>query len=117
MDDGGSPSGSTGASERADLTRLRVDLQEGFQNDTVVVEVDGSEVLCKGGLSTNWSVGLADAVETQVPRGVVNVKVSLPARGLSEMIALQVTQPTYLYVSIVGGKIEARPSDVATQYL
>ena len=42
---------------------LRVRLGEGFQNNTVSVLVDGTQVFQRSGVSTDWTIARADAVD------------------------------------------------------
>lgn len=79
---------------------LHVALQEGFSNDTVEVTVNGAAIFSKSGVSTRTQIGFADSAETEVGLGTVDLLVSLPQKSLSKSIALLVSEPTYVGVSV-----------------
>jgi hypothetical protein len=79
---------------------LHTALQEGFSGDEVVLRLDGREVFHRSGVKTRTQLGLAATHEASVPSGAVSVEVSLPARNLHLRLPLQITEDTYLGVSI-----------------
>lgn len=86
---------------------LHIALQEGFSADDVVVRFGGREVFHPTGVTTRTQIGLAATHEEQVPAGTVSVEVLLPARQAKLSQTLQVTQDTYLGVSVTpAGQIE-----------
>lgn len=95
---------------------LRIDLQEGFNDDLVVVKVDNREVLRKEGVNTMMLLGYAENLTVQVPEGHVKVEVIMPKRGLSRMIELDISQDLYLGISVINGGIEYLISDTPFGY-
>ena len=93
------------------MASLVIDLQDGFSNDTVVVQVNGQEIFHKEGVNTDYSIGRADSVEIQVPEDSVRVEVAVPSRHLSDIVVLKVLTTVYLGISILDDKIEHRISD------
>lgn len=93
------------------MALLVIDLQDGFSNDTVVVQVDGQEIFHKEGVNTDYSIGRADSVEIQVPEDFVRVEITVPSRRLSDTVVLKVLPTVYLGMSILDDKIEHRISD------
>jgi hypothetical protein len=96
---------------------LQVDLREGFDGDLVVVRVDGREAYRQDGVRTNYSVGLADRVGIEVPRGTVRVELVLPERGLSAAIAHEAIGPATLAFALspsgeLTGRHIERPLDL-----
>lgn len=94
------------------MTILRIDLQEGFGGDEVVLEVDGREIFREEGVRTDRRLGLAVApsgrstyYEAELPKGRHTVTVSLPRRNLSKEIQVSAADRTYLGVSVEGGEI------------
>lgn len=88
------------------MTFVHIDLQEGFEDDAVVIRVNSKEVFRKLNVKTRLQIGFADYVEANVPEGLVNVEIALPLRNLSESIMLQLTVPVYIGVSVTrDGKI------------
>lgn len=84
---------------------LFIDLQDGFSDDVVVIRVDNEDVFHKKGVSTDYSLGRADSVETKVSEGSVDVAVTVPSRSLSDRVVLEVATAVYLGVSIIDGRI------------
>ena len=91
------------------MAALHVALEEGFEDDEVVVAVDGEELL-RQSLSTRMQLGLAKAVDAPVEPGPHTVAVS--ARGVSAEIAVEVEDELYLGISLSrsGDAIEHRVS-------
>jgi hypothetical protein len=92
--------GALYGSKEAAMVLLHVALQEGFEDDTVVIRVNGEEVFHKPNVKTRLQIGYADSIEVNVQEGPVNVEVALPLRDLTESVVLQVSAPVYLGVSV-----------------
>jgi hypothetical protein len=61
---------------------LEVELGTGFADDDVAVYLDGTEVWRREGVTTNYSVGLADVIRLAVPAaGTLEVRVRNRARS------------------------------------
>lgn len=100
------------------MAPLIIALQDGFADDLVVVRVNDQEVLRKEDVKTRYQIGLAHSFEVSVQAGSANVEVALPRKNLSELIAVQVSNPVYLGVSVTpGGKISYRVSQEPFGYL
>ncbi len=110
------PSHSSIDTSRAIMIPLHIHLQEGFSRDTVRVSVNGREVFHERDITTRLLLGYAEVggavgrgapaqFEVPVSEGAVEVEVSVPSQGTSRTITLQVTQETYLGVSIQQGGI------------
>ncbi|MEV0292053.1 hypothetical protein [Nocardia sp. NPDC050710] len=59
---------------------LKLEIGEGFKDDDLRVLVDGREVWHGAGLTTNYSVGLADVIDVPV-RTTGSVSVEVLSRG------------------------------------
>lgn len=92
------------------MALLRIDLQEGFEDETVVIKVAGKEAFRKSNVRTKLQIGLADSFETTIEDGPVTVEIALPSKNLSEEIEVQGSTAAYLGVSVIEGKIEHRIS-------
>ncbi len=100
------------------MPRLHIDLQEGFQNDTIWIRVDGQIRWQKDDVNTRWQIGLADSVELEVPEGRVQVAVELPNRAVTDSIAFLVSAPVYLGVSVTPeGRLEFTVAQEPFRYL
>jgi hypothetical protein len=87
---------------------LRVRLGEGFQNNTVSVKVDGREVYRRTGVSTDWTISRADAVEVQTEAAAVQLEVAVEN---GPQVAQQITpaQTPFVEVRLVSGELLLLP--------
>lgn len=116
------------------MVSLLMHLEAGFEDDTVVVRVDGQEIFHKEEVTTDYSSGLAGPpFKIELPQGSVNIEINVPSQRQSDTIKVEVTtanieikvpsqRPSefkrevsttvYLGVSIVQGKLkDYRTSD------
>ena len=107
----GTPLLAFGKSMGNTMTSLVIDLQAGYSEDEVSIQIDGEEKYHNKAVNTDYSIGLADSVELDVIVGTVTVKISVPSRKLSESIKLDVSKPVFLGVSISGNRVETQISD------
>jgi hypothetical protein len=91
------------------MVTLGLDFQDGFRNDSIVVQIEGEEVYRSEDVTTQLLLGLADSFTTQVPRGTIQIEIDVPTRDLTRSISLEVDGETYLGVSILGGMLEITP--------
>jgi len=98
------------------MATLRIALQDGFEDETVVISVNGKEVFNQKNVKTKRQIGKAAGFELKLGSGSADVEVSLPLRKLSDQFALKVSDETYLGISLVGGRIEHRISSVPFRY-
>ncbi|GAB1545218.1 hypothetical protein NUACC21_78940 [Scytonema sp. NUACC21] len=97
---------------------LHIALQDGFLNDETIVHVNCEEVFHQSQVKTRFQIGLATSFETNVQKGLVNVKVTLPNRKLAQSTVLEISAPTYLGVSITAdNKIVFHVSNQQFRYL
>lgn len=100
------------------MALLHVALQDGFANEAVIVLLDGEEVYNKPDVQTRWQIGLADSLDVDVREALVRVEVRLPRRDLAESMDLEVSETTYLGVSITpDGAVSYRVSNEPFGYL
>lgn len=98
---------SAAPAEGEGTTMLAIDLQDGFDGDTVIIRVNGEERFEKENVTTMRLTGLADdTFRTQVEPGSVKVEIAVPSRNLSESFTLDVAGDTYVGVSIQGGRLQ-----------
>ena len=89
--------------------RLFVKLRDGFNNNTVTVEVNEKEVYRKSGVTTNLTISFADAVEVPVEESIVKLKVGVEG-GQTQTKEVRVQETPFVDVWIVGGKMELQAS-------
>jgi hypothetical protein len=92
------------------MPTLRIDFQDGFADDSVVVRVGGREVYRGDNLRTSRLLGFAHSVSADVPAGRVMVEVDVPSREISGTAALDVDSAAYLGISIADDGISFQPS-------
>ncbi|HEV7920113.1 MAG TPA: hypothetical protein VGR02_04895 [Thermoanaerobaculia bacterium] len=91
------------------MPTLAIDLQDGFENDEVVIRVDGEERARRTGVTTKRLYGLAETVE--VPAGgPVTLELQVPTRGASKTLPVDATRDLWIGVSLQGGEIHAAVS-------
>jgi hypothetical protein len=96
---------------------LHIDLQDGFENDEVIVRVDGREVFHKDGVSTDIRISRADGLETPTAKPEVTVEIELPKRKLKASQRLKVSDSGYLGASRDGNSLRLRTSKEAFLYM
>ncbi|HXH04793.1 MAG TPA: hypothetical protein VNN09_15945 [Candidatus Competibacteraceae bacterium] len=88
------------ARQVAKVSSLHIALQEGFDDDEVIVTLNGASVFHKRGVSTRLQTGYADACEVESAEGDIEISVSLPSRKLSKSIRLPASKRFYIGVSV-----------------
>ena len=99
------------------MTQLTIDLQEGFDQDRVIVRVNGAEVCVKDEVTTRRVLGLAESCEAEVRGAEATVEVELPHRDLRASASLHLDGPMWLGVRVEDDRVELKPSDEPFAYL
>jgi hypothetical protein len=99
------------------MVPLHIALQEGFTGEPVIIRINGKEAYRREKVNTKFQIGYADSFEVNVDEGQVKVEVLLPTKGLSETFEMEVSNPTYIGVSIDQGRIGHRISPQPFGYL
>lgn len=79
---------------------LRVDLNEGFEDDTVTVQVNGAEIFCKEAVSTNYSIGVAEVITTEAPAGSLKIHIRVSTRQADKSLETEISSPLFVAVSL-----------------
>ncbi len=98
------------------MPSLHIDLQEGFEQDTVVIHVNGSEIFREDGVSTMLLLGFAQTLETPVSPGEVVIDIQVPSRSLESQIKLSIDADAFIGISITEHGIEHFISDTPFTY-
>lgn len=98
------------------MAHLSISLEEGFDNDTVVVSVNGTERYRRDGVSTKLQVGLADLFETDAEDGPVAIDVTLPLKRVSGRYEADAAGDFYVGVSLDSGALGFRHSSQTFGY-
>lgn len=82
---------------------LRIDLQEGFSGDEVVIKLDGDE-LYRAHPTTRMQTGFADRVETEAA-APVELEIELPEQDVRQTIQVDPAESPFVGISIADGEI------------
>ena len=100
------------------MATLRIDLQGGFQDDTVEIWLDEELRQREDGVTTRTlQVDLAASIPLVVPDGPVDVRVVLPERGFEETVEALVAGDTYVTARIENGRLVVEQLAEAPYYL
>jgi hypothetical protein len=103
---------------RGAMPLLWISLQDGFSNEMVVVSVNGKEVFSKESVNTRQQIGVAAAVEVDVPQGSVDITVGLPLRNSSDTLTISAINTPYIGISLTNdGIITHRTSSEPFKYI
>ena len=84
---------------------LRVRLGEGFQNNTVRVLIDGKPVYERAGVSTDWTISRADAVDVKTAADSVRLEVAVDD-GPPAVRAIEPAHTPFVEVRLVNGELQ-----------
>jgi hypothetical protein len=87
------------------MPKLHIAFQDGFENDTAVVHIDGEEVVRKENLKTRLQIGLAGSADLEIEPGMIELKTMVPSRNISKSVRIDATKPVYLGISISWGDL------------
>lgn len=93
------------ALEEEKVMTLRVRLGEGFQNNSVSVKVDGKQVYGRSGVSTDWTISRADAVDVKTGADSVQLEVSVDG-GPPTVQAIAPARTPFVEVRYVNGELQ-----------
>ena len=82
------------------MRELTIDLQNGFEDDTVLIKMNGAEVFQATSVSTRYQIGLARSVKLDAGEARSAIEIILPDRALSKSVELDTSSPVYLGVSL-----------------
>ena len=97
------------------MATLNIALEEGFDNDRVIVSVNGKRFE-RSGVSTKLQIGLAEQFETNVSDGTVTIDVDLPERPLHGSYKVDANGTVFVGISAEGQTIHFRHSSQTFGY-
>lgn len=93
------------------MRSLQLVLKDGFERDTVRVDVNGTTVIDESDVSTRPQLELALMRDVPVDGATAEVVVSVPTRGATKSISVSLAETVSLQISLTSnGAIEHRPS-------
>lgn len=99
------------------MPTLHIALEEGFENDGIVVTVDGVERYRHEGLLTKLQSGLADQFQADVSAGQSTISVLVPSRNVSGTTTLAVAEDLHVGISLTSDGIRFRNSSSTFGYV
>ncbi len=78
---------------------LQIDLQDGFQNDTVIITAGSRRVYEKSGVTTDLTISRADGFEIEVTEPVT-ISVRIPARQAAAAEAVNPAETPFVAISV-----------------
>jgi hypothetical protein len=79
---------------------LGIDLQSGFEDDEVVISVNGEQRLHREGVNTRRVLGLAGSMRIELDAGAVAIDVNMPRRAVEKHLELDLQADTYVGLSL-----------------
>lgn len=96
---------------------LHIALQDGFENETVIVLIDDEEVYQGEDVKTDFRIGLAESFEVPLPEEPATIEVRLPNRQVSGSIELDTLSTPNVGVSYLDGELRFRLSEGPFGYM
>jgi hypothetical protein len=96
---------------------LTIDLQEGFVQDHVVIEVDGREIFNDKAVKSRMQIGYAAQAQIDVGTGPHMLRVSMPAARMSREAKVDTTKISHAGVTRDGQDLRIRLSSEPFGYM
>lgn len=97
---------------------MKIDLQDGFYNDTVVIMANGKEVFKRENVNTRFQIGYALSAEAEIPEDSSRIRIDVPSKNVSHTMRTQIPVPQFLGVSLTPeGELDCRFSDEPFNYV
>lgn len=110
--------GQSEGMEQEAMVEIPVDLQDGFKDDTVVISVEGRELLRDEAVSTRFQIGRAKSGKLQVPEGRIVLTIEVPTRNLRGTATVDTAKAQFVGISLTTqGKLQVRVQDQPFGYL
>ena len=116
---GGRPGASAARTPKTEArsVTLHIDLQDGFQNDEVIIRLDGKQVFHKSGVSTDIRISRADGFEAPSTKAESQIEIELPKKRLKASEKVQPSQKPNVGISIREGKPQFRAQSEVFLYM
>jgi hypothetical protein len=85
---------------------MRIDLQDGFENDDVEIYVNGEKALHKEGVTTRRVLGFALSFEVEAPDGHLAIEIKVPTKNLSQTFPVNTFDTPHVGISIQNGELK-----------
>lgn len=99
------------------MRKLFIHLQEGFDDDLVIIEINGEEKFHNEQVTTKLLLGYAEVVELLISEAVARIQILLPQKDLAQSIDLPQPADVHIGVSIINNQIAYQVSDQPFGYM
>ena len=99
------------------MATLRIDLQGGFDSDTVEIWVDDERRWREEAVTTKFTLDLAASVPLEVQEGPADVRVVLPERAIEQALEALVAGETYVIARVENDRLQLEQLAEAPYYL
>lgn len=97
---------------------LSIHLQEGFEDDTAVVRLNGIETARRTHLKTRQLLGYAEIIDLPKPTGQdIQLELSLPDRGLTARAVIPGAGDTFVAANVTEGRLQLAARDQPFAYV
>ena len=93
------------------MSAVVIDLQDGFDGETVILQVDGNEVFRDTDVRTRYQIGLAHTVNLDLAPGPHLLSVALPNRALTATAEFDPGQTGNIGISRLDNRLDINLSD------
>ena len=84
---------------------VKFDFQHGFANDTIILKINGKEVLKKDDVSSDLRISLAESFTIELPNGQGTLEISVPTKNLSLSQTIMIdAEYKYFGISIINSE-------------
>ena len=99
------------------MATLRIDLQGGFDRDTVEIWIDEERRWREESVTTKFTLDLAASVPLEVPDGPTDVRVVLPEKAIEQGLEALVAGETYVVARVDNDRLQLEQLAEAPYYL
>ena len=82
------------------MAKVKLALEEGFEDDHVVVATGGRTIADETGVTTRYQINLARLLELDLPDGASSIEVSVPEKGLTGTLNFDGQAPETMKASV-----------------
>ena len=99
------------------MATLRIDLQGGFDRETVEIWIDEERRWREESVTTKFTLDLAASVPLEVPDGPTDVRVVLPEKAIEQALEALVAGETYVVARVENDRLQLEQLAEAPYYL
>lgn len=93
-----------------------IDLQDGFENDSIIIYLDNKEIYRQDSVTSNMMLGFAARVEASSSERVVTLSINLIRRKLKKSLQVELDKTGAIGIAILNNEILIRQSSTPFGY-